>query len=40
MLPVQAALEPNPVALPDFLGAGIATWTYDTLAAELEREGG
>jgi hypothetical protein len=22
---------------PDFLGSGVPTWTYETLAAELER---
>ena len=22
---------------PDFLGSGLVTWTYETLAAELER---
>jgi predicted nucleic acid-binding protein len=24
---------------PDFLGSGVVTWTYETLAAELERAG-
>jgi predicted nucleic acid-binding protein len=36
-LTTQSAILTND---PDFLGSGIATWTYDTLAAELERQDG